>query len=210
MQGGVGEEDALQHTRAEFSVEVDAGLDVVFEAGAALDDDDGAVALAGEVRDGGGDLIEGEVVLGVDQPSPEAGAASALERAPDLRLEDDNDADDETGQGVAHEEVDHREVEHASEQEDGYEGDHAAADKRHGGGSAEGHEQGVDKDGDDQDVEGGGSIEAMQRIPDVFDELAHVTSLRGWSRRTSTPRGGLSARGGGFLPGRRLRTARLR
>ena len=126
-------EDRAQQVGRDVAVDHHTGLGHLFEAGLALEHDQGALAVHRQLRRGARDLIrdmDGGARLGRRQePAEGADPADALERPPQLRLEDDDQgeqADDRAGLEDLREEAEVERDREGVDQEQDADADHQA------------------------------------------------------------------------------------
>src|SRR5260221_1568003 len=153
VERGLGVEDADQQVVVEDGIEGDAGLDVAPEPHVALDDDDGP-GLGGSEGGGGQHHLVDRLFLAPPHHSQEGKRrlAEMGEHLSDLRLEDDDDPEDQEGEESAEEPVDGLQV---GEQGGPVEHHQDERAQRHldGMGPSEEQQELVDDEGDEQDVE---------------------------------------------------------
>jgi hypothetical protein len=157
VERGVRVEEVDQQLPCQQAVNGHAALDEVLQSGLALQDDERAVAVAGKLRgrldqfaDRAFGLITG---ARAELRQPGTGLPELLQRAPDLRLENDRERNEEHWPGLLQHPVECGELEGGAEDEGQRQQEHDAPDELGSPGALCKPEKPIDDDRDDQDVE---------------------------------------------------------
>ena len=148
VQRSAGTEDGRQQIVGEAGIERDAAFDVGAQSDLALDDDERAGLVLGKKIGGEDDVVVG-IAIGGGAVEESQAAAEVGENVANLRLEDDDQREDEVGKHVAHHPVQRGEFADAGEIEDDAHHDQAGQHGR-GAGAADHDEDLVDEQSDQQ------------------------------------------------------------
>src|SRR5256884_3918596 len=180
VEGRVREEDRLQEFRRELAIDPDAAVGVHFKAGLLLEDDQGAGETLGQLGGGPDHLVDHPVedlqVVVRHRPSDEADPAKLVEGAADLRLEEDDDADQDGRGGIAEDPREQPQVEQVRQQAD--QGQQQNAEHQLDGlGSPNQEEQAVEEErhqGDVDEIEDmSPDVPALEEHQDVAQDHVH-------------------------------------
>lgn len=144
-----------EQLRADARLHLDAGFDQLVQSGMPLEDDQRADAPLGHVLDGLDQLHDALVhLVAVERrrTGEQLAPAELLQRAPQLRLEDDDDRDDAEGEHLVHEPLERIQIEPGADRP----GEHQqqdALDQLHGARSAYEQDHFIDNVTDDPDID---------------------------------------------------------
>ena len=180
VEGRVREEDRLQEFRRKLAIDPDAAVGVVLQPGLLLEDDQGARETLGQLGGGPDHLVDHpvedlQVVVG-HRPSDEADPAELVEGAADLRLEEDDDADQDGRGGIAEDPREQPQVEQVRQQAD--QGQQQNAEHQLDGlGPPNQEEQAVEEErhqGDVDEIEDmAPDVPALEKHQDVAQDHVH-------------------------------------
>ena len=158
VEEGPRREDRAQELAREVGMDHHAGLGDLLEAGLPLQHDQGAVALARQhargLGDLGGDVLDGALPGRREQPAERPDAPDALEAAPELGLEHDDEREQADDRARLQDLREQPQLEPLGQRVDA-EQDRDADDEGDGAGAPDQAEQPVDEQRRDRDVEEG-------------------------------------------------------
>ena len=172
MERRVRIEEIDQQLARQETVDRYTTFDIILQSRLALEDDQRAVAMPGELRGGLDQFVDGtgRGIVGARPQlgEPEPGLAELLQGAANLGLEDDGERDQQHGPGLAEDPVERGQLQGGADQEDNREQGDDAADQLGGARPLSDPQQPVDDERNHQDVDDvPGVLELCEKPPKI-------------------------------------------